>query len=67
MGIQDGSYGLMLKGDGNGSFLPVSSNVSGIYVRGQIRDIKSIQVGKSNAVLISRFSNVPGLYKYSDQ
>jgi hypothetical protein len=67
MGIQDGSYGLMLKGDGNGSFLPVSSNVSGIYVRGQIRDIKSIQVGKSNAVLISRFNDVPGLYKYSDQ
>lgn len=43
LGLYDASYGLLLKGDGKGGFKPVSSQRSGILVKGQIRDIKRLK------------------------
>ena len=38
-GIYDASYGTVLKGDGNGSFQPMSSSQSGLHIRGAVRDM----------------------------
>jgi hypothetical protein len=47
-GIYDGSYGLLLKGDGRGNFQAVKAQQSGINVRGAIRDIVSLQIKKKS-------------------
>ena len=39
VGIYDGSYGLLLKGDGRGGFDPVPAERSGFFVKGAVRDI----------------------------
>jgi hypothetical protein len=43
LGLYDASYGLLLKGDGQGGFNVVSSNKSGVFTKGQIRDIKKLK------------------------
>jgi hypothetical protein len=54
VGMNDGSYGLLLKGDGNGNFKPVSIGESGFFVKGAVRDIKTIKRGKQNLLLIAK-------------
>jgi hypothetical protein len=39
----DASYGLFLKGTGNGSFLPVSGISDGIFIKGDVKDLKWIK------------------------
>ncbi|MEX2600251.1 MAG: VCBS repeat-containing protein [Balneolaceae bacterium] len=57
-GLYNASYGLLLKGDGQGGFNPVSSNKSGIFVKGQIRDIKKIKRPEGRDIyLIARNSD----------
>lgn len=41
-GIYDGSYGMLLKGDGRGNFTAVDPAVSGLTVKGEIRGIKKV-------------------------
>lgn len=41
-GIYDGSYGLFLKGNGEGAFTAVSPSSSGVSIKGEIRSIKKI-------------------------
>ncbi len=50
-GIYDASYGIMLKGDGHGGFSAVKQEQSGIYIRGAVRDIISINAGNKKLVL----------------
>ena len=52
-GIYSGSYGLMLKGDGTGSFQAVRPAVSGISIQGEIRGIQKIS-GKPGTVVVAR-------------
>ncbi|MDR8394187.1 VCBS repeat-containing protein [Aliifodinibius sp. S!AR15-10] len=55
LGLYDASYGLLLKGDGQGGFNPVSSNKSGVFVKGQIRNIKKLkQADGRNSYLMAR-------------
>ena len=54
VGINDGSYGLLLKGDGNGNFKSVSIRESGFFIKGAVRDIKIIKRGKQNLLLIAK-------------
>ena len=54
VGINDGSYGLLLKGDGNGNFKSVSIGESGFFIKGAVRDIKIIKRGKQNLLLIAK-------------
>jgi hypothetical protein len=42
VGIYDGSYGLMLKGDGRGGFVEVPAEKSGFFVKGAVRDIGAV-------------------------
>lgn len=41
-GIYDGSYGILLKGKGNGEFSAENAQSSGISIKGEIRSIKKI-------------------------
>lgn len=41
-GIYDGSYGLFLKGNGDGTFTAVGPSLSGISIRGEIRSITRV-------------------------
>lgn len=59
MGRYDGSYGILLKGDGKGNFIPLPSQESGIKIRGEIRDIVSVSSGKKKYVLIARNNDYP--------
>jgi len=52
-GIYDASYGTLLKGDGKGNFTIVPSKQSGINIRGAVRDIVVIQIGKKKAILVA--------------
>ncbi|AUP78934.1 VCBS repeat-containing protein [Flavivirga eckloniae] len=52
----DASLGLVLLGDGTGGFAPIDSNQSGLYIGGDVKDIKVIQLGssaKEKALLVS--------------
>jgi enediyne biosynthesis protein E4 len=58
VGIYDASYGLLLKGDGSGGFYPVNSSISGIHLRGQMRDIMMIRSRDKRLILCS-INNAP--------
>lgn len=53
-GIYDASYGLLLKGEGNGKFIPLLPSVSGVFITGEIRALQSISVGGKKSVLVGR-------------
>jgi len=58
VGMYDASYGLMLKGDGKGNFQPLSAAQSGFFVKGEIRDMIPIQIGKRSMVIVAK-NNAP--------
>ncbi|MEE9361701.1 MAG: VCBS repeat-containing protein [Cellulophaga sp.] len=43
----DAGYGLLLKGNGQGEFTPISPTESGIFVRGDTKIMKPIRLGKN--------------------
>lgn len=53
-GIHDGSYGLMLKGDGKGGFEAVSAAKSGFFLKGAIRDLLRLKTRKGDYVVACR-------------
>ncbi|MEO5890302.1 MAG: VCBS repeat-containing protein, partial [Ferruginibacter sp.] len=53
VGIYDASYGTLLKGDGKGGFTAVAAQQSGISIKGAVRDIVSIKVGKKKMILVA--------------
>ena len=49
----DASYGLFMKGDGHGGFLPVPMYKSGLKISGEIRKINKVNInGKPEAILL---------------
>ena len=54
LGIYDGSYGLLLKGNGQGGFEAMPSSISGFSVKGEIRDIAKLAIGNTPMFLIGR-------------
>jgi hypothetical protein len=63
-GIYDASYGLFLKGDAGGSWHSVSALNSGIFIKGEIRDIKILKVKGKPLVAFARNSDNLQFYKY---
>jgi hypothetical protein len=63
-GIYDASYGLLLKGDKNGTWKPVSSLESGIFTKGEIRDLKILNINGSQVIAVARNNNNLQFYKY---
>jgi enediyne biosynthesis protein E4 len=53
VGIYDASYGIMLKGDGKGGFTALPAQQSGISIRGAVRDMTVIRIGKKKVILVA--------------
>jgi len=54
VGRYDANYGCMLKGDGLKKFAYVSPFKSGLLIKGEVRDIMTIQTKKENYIIIAR-------------
>ncbi len=65
VGVYDASYGLLLKGDGKGNFIPVSPDQSGISIRGAIRDMLSIKAGKEQVTIVAMNNSAPVFIRQS--
>jgi enediyne biosynthesis protein E4 len=55
LGRSDASYGLALRGKGDGTFTPIDMMQSGVQVRGEVRHIASVRsVGGQQRIVIAR-------------
>jgi hypothetical protein len=63
-GIYDAGYGLFLKGKGDGKFKSVSPLVSGIFTKGEIRDIKIITANGKRVIAVARNNDKLEFYKF---
>lgn len=62
-GIYDGSYGLFLKGDGQGNFVALNPEKSGISIKGEIRGIKKVSK-TNNLLVVSKNDDSLQFFKY---
>ena len=63
IGIYDGSAGLFLKGLGDGTFNSIAMSNSGIYISGEIRDIKTVKAGTEQLIVVVRNNEKPVILK----
>ena len=63
LGIYDASYGLMLIGNGEGEFTPLSAEQSGFSVKGAIRELVDLTIGKEEVIIVGR--NDDGVLTYA--
>jgi enediyne biosynthesis protein E4 len=54
LGRYDANYGLLLKNRGKGDFEVVKSQESGFFVKGQVRNIKTIKSGKKTLFVLAK-------------
>ena len=52
-GRYDASYGLVLKGNGKGSFTPVNFIQSGFIIDGDVKDMKLVNIKNKGKLLIA--------------
>jgi len=64
VGIYDASYGLLLKGDGQGKFKSVPMQQSGVNISGAIRDISVLKVGKQSIVILLKNNDKPAFLRF---
>lgn len=65
VGRYDASYGLLLRGVGNGTFLPLNSGRSGIKIDGEVRDFATMDMDGERVVFVAR--NNQGLVALKQQ
>ena len=53
-GIYSAGHGLFLKGSGNGDWLTVPADNSGLFTRGDIRDFKIIKINGKGVITVAR-------------
>jgi len=64
IGRYDANYGFLFKGDGRGNFTFIPPAQSGLFVRGQVRDIGQISGKNGNSyILVARNNDTPVLFK----
>ncbi len=63
-GIYDASNGLLLKGGTEGTWNPVSPLLSGFFVKGEIRDIKILNIKGDTILVVARNNDNLQFYKY---
>lgn len=56
-GLYDASYGLLLRGDGNGGFKSIDSKESGWLVKGEIRDIQNLELADGRQIILVARNN----------
>ena len=54
VGIYDASYGTLLKGNGRGNFTSIAPQQSGICIKGAVRDMMTLMVGKKHTVVVAK-------------
>ena len=64
IGSYDASYGQFLKGNGNGDFTVYSMGESGLFLDGEIRDLKIIKHKQNNLLLVSKNNSTVDFYQY---
>ncbi|MDW3649013.1 MAG: VCBS repeat-containing protein [Bacteroidia bacterium] len=64
VGRYDANYGLLLKGNGDGSFEPVSSVESGFFLKGEVRDLISLKRGNTSLLLVAKNNEPMQLFSY---
>jgi hypothetical protein len=52
-GRQDASYGLLLKGDGHGSFIPVDPQKSGLILDGDVKALKGLETCRHRRLVLA--------------
>lgn len=63
-GIYDAGYGLLLKGKSTEIWEPVSPLASGIFIKGEIRDIKNFNINGRKIITVAKNNNKLQFYKY---
>ena len=63
-GIYDASYGLFLKGTYGGTWKSVSQKESGFFTKGEIRDLKILNIKGSRVIAVARNNDYLQFYKY---
>jgi len=63
IGRMAASYGLLLRGDGKGAFVPVRAPESGFLVPGESRDIQKLRTASGELYIVSRNNDRPLLFK----
>jgi hypothetical protein len=56
-GRYDASYGLLLKGKGDGNFLPVTPVNAGFFIKGDVKDLKLIKNGKGDDLILAAIND----------
>jgi len=57
------SYGLLLRGNGRGGFLPMSMGESGFFVPGQARDIQRLRTARGDLYIVARNNDRPLFFR----
>ncbi|GAC1646872.1 MAG: VCBS repeat-containing protein [Gemmatimonadaceae bacterium] len=63
IGRMTASYGLFLRGDAQGNFIPVPPQESGFFVPGQARDIQRLRTRSGELYIVSRNGDRPLLFR----
>jgi enediyne biosynthesis protein E4 len=63
-GINDAGYGLFLKGEPGFKYKPLSPGESGLFVKGQIRDMEKMKIKDKNTLVIALNNNKLVFYEY---
>jgi hypothetical protein len=63
-GIFDAGYGLFLKGDAGSVWRAVPPEVSGIFTKGEIRDLEILKINGSRIMMVARNNDNLQFYKY---
>jgi hypothetical protein len=62
----DASFGVLLKGDGNGRFKEITAIESGLYIKGDVRNAEVINIsGGKQALVISKNNDYMQVYEIS--
>jgi len=63
IGAMHASYGLVLKGDGRGTFKPMPATKSGFFVPGQTRDIQRVRTRNGALYIVARNNDRPLVFR----
>ncbi|HKZ68186.1 MAG TPA: VCBS repeat-containing protein [Chitinophagaceae bacterium] len=59
IGRYDASYGLLMKGNGKGNFMPVNMVESGIIIDGDVKDMKMVSIKSKGKALLAAPNDSP--------
>ncbi len=64
IGIHDASYGLVLRGTPEGGYEPLPPAVSGLFLRGEVRDMTVVERSGEDLLILGRNNQSPGVFVF---